>query len=174
MTSQRETDAPGACDAAEFDAVVSTALAVSVSGAAPSPEIRVRLMDRVEADLASGFAFALGADDTWQPHAVPGIRMKILALNRRRGYVTLLLDVAPGTRFPPHHHGGAEECYVVSGSLFTCGRRLEAGDFVHADPGTDHGELWTDEGCRVILVVPPEEHLSESQFRQSSPYGRAP
>ncbi|HEV3060112.1 MAG TPA: cupin domain-containing protein [Vicinamibacterales bacterium] len=174
MTSQRETDAPGACDAAEFDAVVSTALAISVSGAAPSPETRVRLMDRVEADLASGFAFALGADDTWQPHAVPGIRMKILALNRRRGYVTLLLDVAPGTRFPPHHHGGAEECYVVSGSLFTCGRRLEAGDFVHADPGTDHGELWTDEGCRVILVVPPEEHLSESQFRQSSPYGRAP
>jgi anti-sigma factor ChrR (cupin superfamily) len=87
--------------------------------------------------------------------------MKVLALNKRRGYATLLLDVAPGTRFPSHHHGGAEECYVVSGSLFTCGRRLGAGDFVHADADTDHGELWTEEGCRVILVVPPEEHLPE-------------
>ena len=33
-----------------------------------------------------------------------------LALNRESGYATLLLDVAPGTRFPAHHHGGAEEC----------------------------------------------------------------
>jgi hypothetical protein len=32
----------------------------------------------------------------------------------------LLLDVAPGTRFPAHHHGGDEECYVISGSLVAC------------------------------------------------------
>ena len=80
------------------------------------------------------------------PHPVPGIRMKVLALNKQRGYATLLLDVEPGTRFPAHHHGGAEECYVVSGSLFTCGRRLGPGDFVHADADTDHGELWTRRG----------------------------
>ena len=85
--------------------------------------------------------------------------------NKARGYATLLLDVAPGTRFPSHHHGGAEECYVVAGSLFTCDRRLGPGDFVHADAGSEHGELWTDEGCRVILVVPPEEHLPESFYR---------
>lgn len=96
------------------------------------------------------------------PHPIAGIKMKILALNKERNYATLLLDVAPGTRFPAHHHGGAEECYVVSGSLFTCGRHLHAGDFVHADADTDHGELWTEEGCRVILVVPPEEHLPPS------------
>jgi anti-sigma factor ChrR (cupin superfamily) len=91
--------------------------------------------------------------------------MKVLALNKARGYATLLLDVQPGTRFPQHHHGGAEECYVVSGSLFTCGRRLGPGDFVHADADTNHGELWTEEGCQVILVVPPEEHLPEALLR---------
>ena len=47
----------------------------------------------------------------------------------------------------------------MSGSIFTCGRRLGPGDFVHADADTDHGELWTEEGAQVILVVPPEEHL---------------
>jgi anti-sigma factor ChrR (cupin superfamily) len=152
-------------DAVEFDEVVQLALAESTAaaGVAPSPDVRRRLMARVrEATEPSGFAFIWRADDNWMPHPVPGIKMKVLALNKRRGYATLLLDVQPGTRFPAHHHGGAEECYVVSGSLFTCGRRLGPGDFVHADSDTDHGELWTEEGCQVILVVPPEEHLPPS------------
>jgi quercetin dioxygenase-like cupin family protein len=155
---------------------IAIALAVSVMGPAPSGSVRSRLTSRVAAGspVPAGFAFSYGEDDSWQPHPVPGIRMKVLALNRERGYTTLLLDVAPGTRFPPHHHGGAEECYVVSGSLYTCGRKLEAGDFVHADGNSDHGELWTDEGCRVILVVPPEEHLPEHMLRQASSGSRAP
>jgi anti-sigma factor ChrR (cupin superfamily) len=130
-----------------------------------SPDVKQRLMARVrEAAEPAGFAFSWRADDVWLPHAVPGIKMKVLAFNKQRGYATLLLDVEPGTRFPSHHHGGAEECYVVSGSLFTCGRRLGPGDFVHADADTDHGELWTEEGCQVILVVAPEEHLPPSML----------
>jgi hypothetical protein len=39
------------------------------------------------------------------------------------------------------------------------GRRLVAGDFHHAEGGSDHGELFTEEGCRVLLVVPPEDYL---------------
>src|SRR5258705_10889203 len=31
---------------------------------------------------------------------------------------------------------------------------MTAGDFLHADVDTDHGDLWTDEGPRVLLVVP--------------------
>ena len=87
--------------------------------------------------------------------------MKVLALNRAGGYATLLLDVAPGARFPAHSHFGPEECYVISGSLYTCDRCLTAGDFIHADGGTEHGELWTDEGCRVLLVVPPEDYMPD-------------
>ena len=155
-------------DGIEFDEVLQLALAESAAAAAgggPSPDLKGRLMQRVrEATEPSGFSFAWRADDNWIPHVVPGIRMKVLALNKRRGYATLLLDVQPGTRFPAHHHGGAEECYVISGSLFTCGRRLGAGDFVHADGDTDHGELWTEEGCQVILIVPPEEHLPPSML----------
>ena len=96
------------------------------------------------------------------PHPVPGIRMKVLSVNTRSGYATLLLDVQPGTHFPSHHHDGDEECYVVSGIVITLGRRLGPGDFVHADAGTDHGELWTDEGAMVLLVVPPEDYLHHS------------
>jgi anti-sigma factor ChrR (cupin superfamily) len=86
--------------------------------------------------------------------------MRVLSVNEAKGYATLLLDVRPGTRFPAHHHSGAEECYVISGSLYTCDRRFGPGDFVHADPDTDHGQLWTEEGCVVLLVAPTDEHLS--------------
>jgi len=161
------SDDVDALDGIDFDELLQLALADSAAsrGGAPGPGVRRRLMQRVrEATEPAGFAFAWSADDVWMPHPVPGIKMKVLALNKTRGYATLLLDVAPGTRFPAHHHGGAEECYVVSGSLFTCGRRLGPGDFVHADADTDHGELWTEEGCKVILVVPPEGHLPASML----------
>ncbi len=149
-------------DTVEFDERVALALAVAAAadGPAPVPDVRRRLLERVRATREpAGFVFHWARDDRWMPHPVPGIKMRVLAVNKKRGYATLLLDVAPGTRFPQHHHGGAEECYVVSGSLFTCDRRLQAGDFVHADENTDHAELWTEDGCQVILVVPPEEHL---------------
>ena len=147
------------------DEVLTLALADAAGVDAPGPAVRQRLMQRVRAATEpAGFTFTWSADSRWMPHPVAGIRMKVLALNRQRHYATLLLDVAPGTRFPAHHHGGAEECYVISGSLFTCGRRLGAGDFVHADANTDHGELFTEEGCQVILVVPPEEHLPSEMW----------
>ena len=152
-------------DSVEFDEVLALALAEAAAADAPRPELKHLLMQRVrQATEPAGFQFYWTADDVWMSHPVPGIKMKVLALNKQRGYATLLLDVAPGTHFPQHHHGGAEECYVVSGSLFTCDRHLVAGDFVHADADTDHRELWTEEGCQVILVVPPEEHLPPSML----------
>jgi len=152
-------------DAVEFDDVLTLALARAVDAVVPRPEVKQRLMARLfetAPAVPRGFSFLLDRDAAWLPHPVPGIRMRVLALNHDRDYATLLLDVAPGTRFPAHHHEGAEECYVISGSLNACGRRIEAGDFHHADPDSDHGELWTDEGCRVLLVVKPEDYMQPS------------
>lgn len=149
-------------DNVEFDDFLTVALAHASGDAAPRAEVRQQLLARVtEPAVPSGFAFRFASDPDWVPHPVPGIKMKVLAMNHARGYATLLLDVEPGTRFPEHFHSGAEECYVVSGSLFTCDRRMVAGDFLHADADTDHGALWTEEGCRVILVVPPEDYMPD-------------
>jgi len=149
-------------DRVAFDDDVSVALARLAAGPEPPPDVKTRLMARILAEAAvpaapAGFTFRFAADDDWVPHAVPGIRMKVLSVNPRSGYTTLLLDVKPGTHFPAHHHHGDEECYVISGSVRTLGRRLGPGDFLHADAGTDHTELWTDEGARVLLVVPPDD-----------------
>ena len=148
-------------DVVEFDEPIALALATLAGGAEPRPIVKTRLMARISENAAmpAGFTLRFDFDEDWLPHPVPGIRMKVLSVNRRNGYATLLLDVKPGTRFPAHHHDGDEECYVISGSVFTLGRRLGPGDFVHADAGTDHGELWTDEGARVLLVVPLEDYM---------------
>jgi len=147
-------------DDVEFDDRLAIALARSADSGAPRPEVRARLMARVhQGDLPPGFSFRLASDDDWLPHPVPGIRMKVLAMDRKRNMATLLLDVAPGSVFPAHHHGGDEECYVISGTLIACGRTIGPGDFHHADGGSDHGELRTETGCRVLLVVEPEDYM---------------
>jgi anti-sigma factor ChrR (cupin superfamily) len=167
-------DNPRDDDPVEFDELVLLAMAeAGVAPIAPRPEVKQRLMARLaEATesqrrtasaeqvpaIPAGFVFDYEKNRDWQPHPVPGIRMKVLAQDRER--VTMLLDVEPGARFPAHHHRGAEECYVISGSLYACGRRMEAGDFLHADAATDHDELWTEEGCRVLLIVPPEDYAA--------------
>lgn len=148
-------------DEVEFDDVMMIALAASADAGAARPIVRDRLLARVgSASVPAGFAFRFADAIAWQPHPIPGIRMQVLSAQRESGYVVLLLDVAPGTYYPAHHHGGAEECYVLSGTVETCGRRLQAGDFLHADAGTDHGGLYTADGCQVLLVVSAADYLS--------------
>jgi quercetin dioxygenase-like cupin family protein len=161
-------DAPATvrAEVRELRELMAAAAAVSSELETPAPHVKDRLFARLgiggaPPPVPEGFAFKFATDESWIPHAVPGIRLKMLSVNRERGYATLLMDVAPGARFPPHHHGGAEECYVISGSVVACGRRLVAGDFHHADAGSDHDELWTDEGCRVLLVVDPRDYMPQ-------------
>ena len=147
-------------DEVEFDDQLALALALAADSGEPSPADRARLMARVrQPEARPGFSFRLASEDDWLPHPVPGIRMKVLAMDRQRGIATLLLDVAPGTVFPAHHHGTDEECYVISGTLVACGRTIGPGDFHHADGGSDHGELRTETGCQVLLVAEPEEYM---------------
>ena len=147
-------------DRVEFEDLIARALAESTAGPSPRPVVKSLMLERIAhaaAPLPRGFSLHLAEADAWQPYPIPGIRMRVLAINRQSGYATLVLDAAPGVRFPPHHHGGSEECYVLSGSVHTLGRRLGPGDFLHADAGTDHTEMWTEEGARVLLVVPHDD-----------------
>ena len=129
-------------DHIEFDDLIARALAESAAGPSPRPMVKSLMMARVAEAAArpsrAASRFACADDEDWLPYPIPGIRMRVLAINRQSGYATLVLDAEPGVRFPPHHHGGSEECYVLAGSVHTLGRRLWPGDFLHADAGTDH------------------------------------
>src|SRR5262249_45751264 len=102
----------------------------------PPPEIRAPLPAHLCPDepvIAEGCLLSMGVADEGVLHPVPGIRMKVVAMNRKSRSATLILDVEPGTRFPAHHHTGSEPCYVLSGPIYSLGRRLGPGDFLPAD-----------------------------------------
>jgi quercetin dioxygenase-like cupin family protein len=136
-----------------YDAAAAAALAAAPS-AVPAPGARARLLSQVatlEASAARQFSFVLGDGGPWRSMGVPGAFYRPLA--EGAGYSVLLVRGDAGTRFPPHHHGGAEECYIVAGDLFSQGRRFFAGDFLHADAGSDHDETSTEGGCLLVIVA---------------------
>lgn len=136
-----------------YDASVE--MAAGVSGAEPSPGVRDALLARIAAPSHHTIA---ATDGEWLETAVPGVRKKILAVDRQRDRVTLLIKADPGARYPAHRHSGPEECYVISGSLVVEGHLLRAGDFHHAEGDSDHGEIWTDEGAEVLLVAAASDY----------------
>jgi anti-sigma factor ChrR (cupin superfamily) len=134
----------------------SLELAASAWDDAPSPAVREALLARIAAPAHHHTIAA--AEGEWLATAIDGLRMKILALDRARDRVTMLLRAEPGTRYPAHRHSGPEECYVVSGSVMVEGRLLRAGDFHHAEGESDHDELWTEEGVEVLLVATASDY----------------
>lgn len=134
----------------------SVEIAASARSEKPFPGVRDALLARIAAPSHHTIASTEG---TWVETPVPGVRVKILAIDRGRDQVTMLLKAEPGARYPAHRHSGPEECYVISGSLIVEGRVLRAGDFHHAEGESDHAEVWTDEGMVVLLVAAASDYL---------------
>lgn len=88
----------------------------------------------------------LSSDGSRVQTEIPGLALKVLTINRERDSAVVLMKIQPGTRYPAHHHSGAEECYVLAGEVTIKGRRLHAGDFHHAEPGSDHDALFSEAG----------------------------
>jgi quercetin dioxygenase-like cupin family protein len=137
---------------------LTVALAAAADDVAPPPPLRLALL----AKLAEPANYTITAQEgAWLDLGLPGIRAKILALDRARDVVTLLVRAQPGARYPAHHHSAPEECYILSGSVRIGGRVLRAGDFHHAEGDTDHGVISTDDGAEVLLVASATDYLPQ-------------
>ncbi len=124
----------------------------------PSKKVKENLMNRISSGKSAmskskSFSFVFDKENDWVQHPLQGIKVKQLSQDVNKGYTILLMKVAAGVQYPPHHHTGAEECYVIEGDLHAEGKSLGPGDFHHADGGTDHNPLFTIGGCTVLLVV---------------------
>jgi hypothetical protein len=143
---------------AEVARLYDTAAVVagSVDEVAPPPHVR----DRVLAATRTPGRYTLSAgDDDWFDTPFAGIRGRVLAVDRAKGVATLFLRAQPGAVYPSHDHHGAEECYVLRGTVVIDGRTLYAGDFHHADDGSTHGEITTVDGADVLIVGAIDDYL---------------
>ena len=109
-----------------------------------------------------GFRF-LDATDRggWKQLPVPGAWIKLLSLDRERGYAVLLGKLEPGVRYPAHLNLGPEDLYVLTGDLHIGDRRLGPGDFHHADAGSRHDVNHSVRGCTLLAVLTTDNPLVE-------------
>ena len=140
--------------AAVYD--VALALGSSVEQVAPPARVRDAVM---AATRAPGRYTVFAADRPWVDTPLAGIQMKVLSVDAPRGVATLLIRAAAGAVYPSHRHSGSEECYVIRGTVVIDGRVLHAGDFHHADAGSDHGEITTTDGAEVLIVGAIDDYL---------------
>jgi len=107
-----------------------------------------------------GLSFAHAASESgWKRLPVPGASIKLLSLERDRGYAVLLGKLEAGARYPAHFHNAPEDFYILTGDLVVGDRKLVAGDFHHADAGSRHEENHSVEGCTLLAVLTASDPL---------------
>jgi quercetin dioxygenase-like cupin family protein len=99
-------------------------------------------------------ALPIWAEPEWSEVA-PGISVKLLATDPERSRVSLLVQLAPGTDYPPHRHDGVEELHMLEGELIVGDRTLYAGDYLRSEPGSVDRRVRSETGCTGILLTSP-------------------
>jgi anti-sigma factor ChrR (cupin superfamily) len=124
----------------------------------PPSFLRERILDAAR-DTPQNTRTVRAKEGRWL-RLVPGVTMKELSVDKDRGTATILLSLAPGAHLAGHDHHGPEDSFVISGSCRIGSASLHEGDFHHADGGTHHGEIVSDEGCMLLLVLDRTDYLA--------------
>ncbi len=160
----RPAKANGPDQAIAFGSTAELLVLAAPMVATPSATVKARLLARVRAAqtaahgeaavaaAAPGWRFESVRDDAgWFALPVPGVRMKQLSVDVSRDVMQMLVEIAPGARFPDHDHVSGDEGIVISGDVFSGGRLLRAGDYYHAGPGTKHTDIVSPSGCTALV-----------------------
>jgi hypothetical protein len=125
------------------------------------PNLWGRLAERIGAD-AGGHgepsATPSWSEPPWE-EVSPGICCKLLATDSERARVSMLVRLAPGVEYPPHHHSELEELHLLDGELWINDRKLCPGDYSRAERGTADERVWSETGCTCVLITSTEDVL---------------
>jgi anti-sigma factor ChrR (cupin superfamily) len=88
-----------------------------------------------------------------------GISVKLLSTNIKKHQVAMLVQLAPGTDYPPHRHAGVEELYLLDGVLIIDDKTLYPGDYIRADAGSVDHRVWSKTGCTCVLLTSREDEI---------------
>jgi anti-sigma factor ChrR (cupin superfamily) len=156
---------------------VMTLVAAATPAPPPPPALKERILRQVDElesgrnaspptprppprPLPAGLSFLTAVDQGgWKELPVPGTYIKLVSLERDRGYAVLLGKLDPGARYPAHRNVGAEDFYILTGDLVVGDRAMGAGDFHHADAGSEHEENYSVTGCTLLAVLTTDDPL---------------
>lgn len=105
-------------------------------------------------------AMVPAGEGTFEPTDIPGITVRRLAVDEEADRVTMLVRMEPGTAYPAHRHGGAEECYVLEGDLRVGDAlTMHGGDYQRMDAGSAHPVQSTERGCLLLVMSSRHDEL---------------
>ncbi len=172
-TGRKRAKAGGASGLPDgFDADAGVLAWAAPDAGAPSATVKERVLARIRAGTArsvpaAGWRFesADAAAPGWRTSAAPGVRFKTLSVDERRDVVMLLVEIAPGAKFPDHvHAAGGDEGIVLSGDVINGGRLMRAGDYYHAAEGTTHADTVSPSGCTALVSL---THRAWSRWKRA-------
>jgi len=154
---------------------VTASLAFAAPPADPPASVRERLLARVaEADRAEralpagGFYVKPGvtgvrtSEADWQATFIQGLIAKVIHRDEENGRTMRLLKIEPGARYPWHKHGGPEEIFMLTGTLWVNGVLLKPGDYCRSEPGTDESGTYSEEGATAIVISSDKDEVDFS------------
>ena len=121
----------------------------------PSASLWERLSQRIATETGGepvASAPSRSAEPEWEEVA-PGISCKLLATDTEKNRVSMVVRLAPGTDYPSHRHGGAEELYMLHGELIVDDEKFYPGDYRRAEAGTVDRRVWSETGCTCVLIT---------------------
>ena len=105
---------------ARLRAIVNSFAERSIEALVPSESLRGRLAQRIAAETGAERYIperSEWSEPQWEEVA-PGIFCKLLATDRERDRVSMLVRLAPGVEYPAHRHAGVEELHLLDGELW--------------------------------------------------------
>lgn len=141
---------------AEQFASVAEQLPLALNPVAARPELRQRLLDRIQDQPRPGKAseaskrlkLVRNGEGSWRQMPFPGVEVR-----RLFGSKTMMLRMQAGAVFPGHDHPSAEQCYVLEGTVTDSdGLTLGVGDFVVMSGGAQHAPLHSETGCTLLIA----------------------
>jgi len=127
----------------------------------PSGSLWKRVSQRIGAESGPEPSFLPAqapAKPEWEQVA-EGIFCKVLAFDEETNRITMLVRLAPGTDYPPHRHAALEQLYLLHGELMIDDKKICAGDFICAEPGSVDHRVWTETGCTCLLLTSTKDAL---------------
>ena len=168
---------PCADETHAFEAIVHQ-LALGLPPIAPRPQVKEQLLARIRCEATGQGASAdpqvwkawsstpaqarwviRSTEGDWQETGIEGVTVKNLFVDEVRHYVTMLVQMAPGSQYPSHRHAGAEECYVIQGKMRIGDQWYKAGDYIRNSPDSIDEDTYTENGCLLLISSSQQDEL---------------
>ncbi len=154
-------------------------LGFAAAAAAPSADLRARLLQRIQAETEQpganaepargperailfdegGLLIARSTEMDWEAAPLPGISSRVLFNDPKRQYTTQLVRMEPNTTYPSHRHSEVEELYLLEGDLLVEGQTMRPGDYCRAEPDSIHGQVGTKSGALFLVLSSQQDEV---------------